>query len=156
MRGMEVLASLPRTGVYRKGELDLLDLMRSLHAVYSDGTVGAVATFLGVARSSSSDGKEVVEVYMEAYVDNAERELSRIVRECVAKYSLRFAGIWHLLGSFSPGEPIVLVAALGPRRREVFAALQELVERYKREPALFKRETFRDGTHRWVGEEWPE
>jgi molybdopterin synthase catalytic subunit len=150
---VEVLTTLPRTGVYRKGELDLIEVLRSLSAVYSEGSVGAVATFLGVARSTSSDGKEVVEVYMEAYVENAARELNRIVRECVEKYSLRFAGIWHLLGSFSPGEPIVLVAALGPRRKEVFAALREMVERYKREPALFKRETFKDGTHRWVGEE---
>ncbi len=150
---MEVLSALPRTGVYVKGELDLIEVLRSLNAVYSDGSVGAVATFLGVARSTSSDGREVVEVYMEAYVENAERELRRIVQECTEKYSLRFAGIWHLLGSFSPGEPIVLVAALGPRRREVFDALLEIIERYKREPALFKRETFKDGTHRWVGEE---
>lgn len=150
---MEVLRTLPPTGVYRKGELDLMEVLRSLESVYSDGSVGAMATFLGVARSTSTDGREVVEVYMEAYVENASRELGKIVSECVVKYSLRFGGIWHLLGSFSPGEPIVLVASLGPRRKEVFAALQEMVERYKREPALFKRETFRDGTHRWVGEE---
>ncbi len=150
---MEVIAALPRTGLYRKGELNLIEVLGSLSAIYSDGSVGAVATFLGVARSTSSDGKGVVEVYMEAYAENAARELNRIVRECEEKYSLRFAGIWHLLGSFSPGEPIVLVAAAGPRRKQVFAALRELVERYKREPALFKRETFKDGTYRWVGEE---
>ena len=86
---MEVLTTLPRTGVYRKGELDLTEVLRSLSAVYSEGSVGAVATFLGVARSTSSDGKEVVEVYMEAYVENAARELNRVVRECVEKYSLR-------------------------------------------------------------------
>ncbi|MCS7117774.1 MAG: molybdenum cofactor biosynthesis protein MoaE [Thaumarchaeota archaeon] len=144
--------SLPATGVYPKGAVDLLAVYRDLETVYREGSSGALATFMGIARSTSRRGKRVSEVVMEAYVENAEVTLMDIVSEAKERYGLTYAGIWHLLGSFRPGEPIVLVASMGPRRAEVMRALTEMVERYKREPALFKKEVFTDGTHEWVEE----
>ncbi|MCS7127528.1 MAG: molybdenum cofactor biosynthesis protein MoaE [Thaumarchaeota archaeon] len=146
------LLSVPRTGVYAKGSLDLVAVYDSLSSAYGDGSSGALATFMGIARSTSRTGKRVVEVVIEAYVENAELELRRIVSEATERHNLTFAGIWHLLGPFRPGEPIVLVASMGPRRKGVMDALAEMVERYKREPALFKKEVYADGTSEWVEE----
>lgn len=58
--------------------------------------------------------------------------------------------IYHLIGEFQIGEPIVLVAVGGPRRENVFSAMKESVKRYKTEPALFKKEVYIDGSHEWV------
>jgi molybdopterin synthase catalytic subunit len=45
---------------------------------------------------------------------------------------------------------VVFVLVAGVNRKEVFPALQEAVERYKREPALWKREVYVDGTQEWI------
>lgn len=145
-----VLRELPAPGVYAKGTLELFEAMQGLEQVYSRGGVGAVSTFLGVARSISSDGRAVRYVEMEAYERNANLEIARICREVAERHRLAYAGIWHLLGRFTPGEPIVLVATAGARRRGVLDGLEEAVERYKKEPALFKKEVYEDGSYSWV------
>ena len=141
---------LPSPGVYERGKIDLLKILCALSSVYSSGKIGAVATFLGVARKTSRSGRDVSYVEMEAYEENANLEIARICREVAEKHSLEYVGVWHLLGRFYPGEPIVLVATAGSRRRNVLQGLDETVERYKHEPAIFKREVYVDGTYIWV------
>ena len=63
---------------------------------------------------------------------------------------MSFVRIYHLMGEFMVGEPLVFVVVGGRTRRNVFSALQEAVERYKREPALFKKEVYVDGSHEWI------
>ncbi len=89
---------------------------------------------------------------IEAYEDNANAEIERICREVKEAHGVDFVGIWHLEGTFRPGEPVVLVAVTGPHRDRVFEALRESVERYKREPAIFKKEVFKGGGGWWVSE----
>ena len=43
-----------------------------------------------------------------------------------------------------------MVAVAGRSRKEVYPALREAVERYKHEPALFKKEVYVDGTYSWI------
>jgi molybdopterin synthase catalytic subunit len=45
---------------------------------------------------------------------------------------------------------VVVAAAAGTGRDETFAGLRKAVERYKREPALFKKEVYVDGTEAWL------
>jgi len=145
-----MLRELPMPGVYAKGSLSLLEAMQGLELIYREGGVGAVSTFLGVARASSRDGRAVRYIEMEAYERNANLEIARICREVTERHGLIYTGVWHLLGRFSPGEPVVLVATAGARRRGVLDGLEEAVERYKREPALFKKEVYEDGSYSWV------
>jgi len=58
--------------------------------------------------------------------------------------------IVHALGSFSAGEPVVMVIVASARRNQGFLALRDAVERYKKEPALFKKEVYRDGSSSWI------
>ncbi|MCS7145193.1 MAG: molybdenum cofactor biosynthesis protein MoaE [Nitrososphaerota archaeon] len=144
------LRHLPRPGVYAAGELEIGRLLSNLSSLYESGAVGAVALFLGVARAEGSRVRRVAHLEIEAYEENANMEIEKICREVSEKHGASYVGIWHLHGRFRPGEPVVLVAVAARHRSEAFNALREAVERYKTEPALFKKEVYTDGTHAWI------
>ncbi|MEM0483044.1 MAG: molybdenum cofactor biosynthesis protein MoaE [Nitrososphaerota archaeon] len=146
------LNGLPRPGVYAEHELRISELLTSLPRIYESGNAGAVAIFLGVARRESRTGKDVKYLEIEAYEENANLEINKICREVSEKHGASYVGIWHLHGRFNPGEPVVLVVVAARQRAAAFNALREAVERYKKEPALFKKEIYADGTHVWVTE----
>jgi molybdopterin synthase catalytic subunit len=140
---------LKAPGVYRKGELDLIQVLGEAVASVNPG-VGAVAAFIGVARRSGLEGKEVVELEIESYPEHANQILRQICREVEEKHQVEKALVYHLTGRFQVGEPIVLALVLGGHRHQVFPALEELVHRYKTEPALWKKEVYVDGESHWV------
>jgi len=135
--------------VYPKDEFNLLDAISEFLKNVSPSD-GAVASFIGLVKNVSELGKEVAEIEIESYVEHATSTIRKICEEVSTKYQVSRVLIYHLMGRFGVGEPLVLVLVSGKSRSNVFPALQEAVERYKREPALFKKEVFVDGTSRWV------
>jgi len=135
--------------VYPKREFNLLDVISGFLREVSPND-GAVASFIGLVKGVSDLGKDVSEIEVESYVEHATPTIKRICEEVRAKYGVSRVLIYHLMGRFEVGEPLVLVLVSGRSRSGVFPALQEAVERYKREPALFKKEVFVDGESRWV------
>ncbi|MDW8062635.1 MAG: molybdenum cofactor biosynthesis protein MoaE [Candidatus Caldarchaeum sp.] len=142
--------NVPSSGVYGKNELDLKRLFDLVIESISDGSCGAVAFFVGIVKRRGRGERPVENLVMESYEEHANRALKRICEEVRSEYGLRFVGVWHLLGAFDVGEPVVFVAAAGEGRDEVFRGLRTAVERYKREPALFKKEVYIDGTAAWM------
>jgi molybdopterin synthase catalytic subunit len=136
-------------GVYSKEGFNLLEVISEFLRSVSPSD-GAVASFIGLVKNVSDLGKEVSEVEIESYVEHATPTIRKICEEVRAKYQVSRVLIYHLMGRFGVGEPLVLVLVSGKSRKGVFPALQEAVERYKREPALFKKEVFVDGTARWI------
>lgn len=107
--------------------------------------------FLGVARRESANGrKKIRALVMESYEEHANSALSRICNSINKKYKLNSSIIVHALGSFRPGEPVVMVAVSSARRDASFRALREAVERYKKEPAIFKKEVYVNGSSAWI------
>ncbi|MEM0336754.1 MAG: molybdenum cofactor biosynthesis protein MoaE [Candidatus Caldarchaeum sp.] len=141
---------IPESGVYGKGELDFMRLFQGVVARVSDGSCGAAAFFMGIVKRRGRGEVGVEKLFMESYEEHANKALKRICDEVMAEYRLKFVGIWHLVGMLEVGEPVVLVAAAGENRDEVFRGLRTAVERYKREPALFKKEVYIDGTEKWL------
>ncbi|MGI0079134.1 MAG: molybdenum cofactor biosynthesis protein MoaE [Nitrososphaerales archaeon] len=138
------------TGVYPKKQVDFSKLYSQFIAGLDSGT-GSATTFLGVARRESADGKKSIRaLVMESYEKHANKVLKEICLEVKKKYGLGGIVIVHALGSFKPGEPVVFVGVSSPRRDRSFKALREAVERYKKEPALFKQEVYLDGTSAWI------
>lgn len=135
--------------MYPKREFNLLDVISGFLREVSPND-GAVASFIGLVKGVSDLGKDVSEIEVESYVEHATPTIKRICEEVRAKYGVSRVLIYHLMGRFEVGEPLVLVLVSGRSRSGVFPALQEAVERYKREPALFKKEVFVDGESRWV------
>ncbi|HYB03571.1 MAG TPA: molybdenum cofactor biosynthesis protein MoaE [Nitrososphaerales archaeon] len=112
---------------------------------------GSVLSFLGVARLESADGRRKIEsLVIESYERHANAILQKIAEETRKKYALTKILIVHALGSFSAGEPVVLVLVASSRRKQGFDALKDAVERYKKEPALFKKEVYGDGSSSWI------
>jgi len=135
--------------VYPKREFNLPDVISGFLREVSPND-GAVASFIGLVKGVSDLGRDVSEIEVESYVEHATPTIRRICEEVRAKYGVSRVLIYHLMGRFEVGEPLVLVLVSGRSRSGVFPALQEAVERYKREPALFKKEVFVDGESRWV------
>lgn len=140
----------PKTGVFPKNTVDFSKLYSDFISSLRENT-GSAATFLGVARRESArKGRSVKALVMESYELHANKVLGKICIEVKKKYALNDIVIVHALGSFKPGEPVVFVAVSSPRRERSFHALHEAVERYKKEPALFKKEVYLDGTSSWI------
>ncbi len=138
------------SGVYRKSKINFGKVYSRYVSELSKNT-GSVTSFLGVARLESADGKKSIKyLVMESYEKHANQRLQRICAETKKKYGLSSILIIHALGEFKPGEPVVMVIVSSPRRSESFKALKEAVERYKKEPALFKQEIYRDGSSAWI------
>lgn len=138
------------TGVYDKNLLDFGKVYSQFIDRLKPNT-GSATSFLGVARLESADGKKKIKnLVMESYEKHANRLLNKICAEVKKKYSLTDILIVHALGKFKPGDPVVLVLVASPRRVQSFRALEEAVERYKKEPALFKQEIYSDGTSAWI------
>ncbi len=139
------------TGVYPKQQLNFQNVYADfLHSLSKD--TGSATTFLGVARHESADGKKKIKyLVMETYEKHSNKVLKKICSETKRKYKLNHVVIIHALGKFKPGDPVVFVGVSSPRRDVSFKGLREAVERYKKEPALFKQEIYTNGTSKWIG-----
>ena len=141
---------LLKTGVYPKSKVDFSKIYSAFVSDLGKNS-GSAMSFLGVSRLEGADGKRQVKaLVMEAYEEHANRMLQRICDEVRQKYELNRIEIIHALGSFKPGEPVVIVMLSSARRVASFDALREAVERYKKEPALFKQEVYPDGSTHWI------
>jgi len=112
-------------------------------------TSGAVVTFLGTARLYSQ-GKRVLYLEYEAYLDMAAKKLEEIRQEVKERWEVEEAAIHHRMGRVEIGEVSLVVAVASAHREEAFAACQQVVDRIKAVVPIWKKEVFQDGQV-WVG-----
>jgi len=137
--------------MYSKQSLNLFDGVNDIQKNVSNKNVGAIVTFIGVSKESSTvSEKKVKSVTIESYKEEADRTLQKICDEIKQAFSLIYISIIHLEGDFNPTEPIVAVIIASKSRGPAFKALQEAVERYKKEPPIFKKENYTDGSSKWI------
>ncbi|MDH7563731.1 MAG: molybdenum cofactor biosynthesis protein MoaE [Candidatus Bathyarchaeota archaeon] len=145
-----------QSGVHEKGTFTLLDAIENSRKRKPFSKAGAVATFTGVVRGESIDKKKVQKLTLEAYEEKANDTLNKICKDLMKKPGIVDVQIHHLLGDFAVGEDVVYVIVAGSHRKQVFAVLEEAVERYKTEAPIFKKEYVlaRKGkiNGRWVAE----
>ncbi|MEM2955466.1 MAG: molybdenum cofactor biosynthesis protein MoaE, partial [Nitrososphaerales archaeon] len=113
---------------------------------------GAVMVFIGVVREVGKDDKKVRRLEIESYDEHANSAIKKISDEIRNKYELSLAKIYHFKGSFNVGESLVLVIVVGKSRKQAYPALQEAIERYKKEPAMWKKEVYIDGSWAWISD----
>ncbi len=125
------------------------DLTAEVVALYRDHPgVGAVASFLGIARDRS-DGEEVARMTLEHYPGMTERALAQIVDEARARWDLIDVTVIHRVGELRPTDPIVLVAVAAAHRGEAFAACAFIMDYLKTRAPFWKKERTAAG-ERWV------
>jgi molybdopterin synthase catalytic subunit len=143
-------------GIHKKGKLSLFDLLKSVKDRPNFHKAGALATFVGVVRGETLDGKTVKKLELEAYEEKANEVLGNICRELRERQGVIDVQIHHFVGEFGVGEDLVYVVVAGAHRQNVFPVLEEAVERYKKEATIFKKEYLIDKTGAtesyWVSE----
>ncbi|MCX8149976.1 MAG: molybdenum cofactor biosynthesis protein MoaE [Candidatus Bathyarchaeota archaeon] len=148
------------TGVHQKGNFTLTELIESIKDNDKLKKTGAIALFIGVVRGESSEGEKVEKITLEAYEEKANETLKQICDDLKNKPGIVDVQIHHLLGDFRVGEDMVYVAVAGSHRTDVFPVLQEAVERYKHEAAVFKKERVIDVNgsvkETWISEKDPD
>ena len=112
-------------------------------------SIGAHDIFLGQVRADKIDEKVVAAIEYSVYQDMAEQTIHEIRESAFAKYNLTCMHIYHSLGMVKAGEICLFVFVSSPRRKEVFDAIEYLVEEIKSRVPIFGKEIFEDASHQW-------
>ncbi len=110
--------------------------------------VGAVASFLGIARAASG-GERIERMVLEHYPGMTEAALQAILEQAQARWAVADALVLHRVGEILPGGRIVLVGVAGSHRGEAFDACRYIVDFLKTEAPFWKKEYTASGA-RWV------
>ena len=108
--------------------------------------VGAIASFTGIVRGDGG----LTTLTLEHYPAMTEAALRTLAERAAERWMLTGALIVHRVGTMTPGEPIVLVATSSPHRAAALESCAFLIEALKTDAPFWKRESFADGTSRWV------
>ena len=104
---------------------------------------GASVIFLGSVKSEMN-GKKVIKLELDAYVEMAEKKLQEIEIDAKKKYSIVESSIIHRDGELCVGDSIVLIIVNSIDRTKSFEAAKYILERLKEEVPLFKKEYMED------------
>ena len=108
---------------------------------------GAVVTFCGTARRSSTTGHDIVELDYETSIDLAENRMRDVVRVARERWpTLGAVAIHHRTGRVVLEEAAVVVVVSAPHRREAFEAAQFCIDTVKSSVPMWKREVWRGGS----------
>jgi len=139
-------------GIHKKGKLSLFDILESIRNKPDFPKAGAIGVFVGVVRGETTKGEAVEKLQLEAYEERADEVLNDICEELRKKAGVIDVQIHHLIGEFNVSEELVYVVVAGAHRTNVFPALREAVERYKKEAPIWKKEYLNSGKSHWVSE----
>lgn len=111
---------------------------------------GAALLFVGTVRDHN-DGRPVVGVRYEAYVEMAEPVLEQIAGEAAARLGTDRVAVVHRVGELAVGEASVAIAVSSPHRAEAFDACRFVIEEIKRRLPIWKEERYAgDASPRWL------
>lgn len=108
---------------------------------------GAVVTFCGTARSSSTTGHEIEALEYETSVELAEARIAEVIASARSRWpEIGAVAIHHRVGVVAVREPAVVVVVSSPHRREAFEAAQFCIDTVKRCVPMWKREVWEGGS----------
>ncbi len=114
---------------------------------------GAIVTFTGTVRGDTKAPAGSIttsRIEIEAIEGVSSEHLQRIAADVEARPGINKVVIVHYTGIFELGEPMVHVLVSSAHRSEGFKALEDIVNRYKKETPLWKKEIYSDGSSRWI------
>ena len=127
------------------------DEIRVVDADVGDPQAGGVCVFLGTTRAeTTTDGRVLIALDYEAYVEMAEEQLRDLTRRCRERWPVGRVVLLHRTGRVAVGEASVLVAVGAAHRAEAFDACRWLIDTLKAEVAVWKQEVWADGSTSWV------
>ncbi len=135
--------------VFVEGAITPEFIANSIAKHQSKTTIGAHDIFLGQVRADVIDGKEVTGIEYSAYEEMANQVFHEIRESTFESFELTCMHIYHSLGLVKTGEICLFVFVSSPHRKEVFKALEHVVEEIKARAPVFGKELFEDATHQW-------
>ncbi|HWR24804.1 MAG TPA: molybdopterin synthase [Methanosarcina sp.] len=111
---------------------------------------GTIGTFTGIVRELSG-AERTTRLEFERYEPDASKALDRIREEIKQEEGILEVLIHHKTGSIKAGKDIVYIVIAASHRKELFAALNEAIERIKAEVPIWKKE-FTEKEEFWVHE----
>lgn len=105
---------------------------------------GAIVTFTGQVRPSSSDGS-VTTLSLQHYPGMTERGIEAMLDQVAERWPLEAVLVIHRVGDMRPHDPIVLVATASAHRRAAFEAADFLMDYLKSRALFWKSETSASG-----------
>lgn len=106
---------------------------------------GAVVTFVGRARDTADDGREVLELEYDVYPEMAMGVLTEIAAEAESRWGAA-VGVAHRTGLVPIGEAAVAIVTAAAHRSAAYEANRYVIEAIKERLPIWKRERFADGT----------
>lgn len=135
--------------VFKDGAISSDFIGESIAKHQSKTTIGAHNIFLGQVRADEINGKKVSAIEYTAYKDMANQKFHDIREAAFEKFNLTCMHIYHSLGPVKVGEICLFVFVSSPKRKEVFKALEYIVEDIKAKVPVFGKEIFEDDSHQW-------
>lgn len=135
--------------VFKEGAISSDFIANSIAKHQSKTGIGAHNIFLGQVRADEIDGKVVSAIEYTAYEEMANKKFHEIREATFEKFNLTCMHIYHSLGTVKTGEICLFVFVSSPRRKEVFEALEYVVEAIKADVPVFGKELFKDSSHQW-------
>lgn len=135
--------------VFIQGPISSEFIGSSIAKHQSKTSIGAHNIFLGQVRADKIDSKVVSAIEYTAYEDMANEKFNVIREVTFEKFNLTCMHIYHSLGKVQTGEICLFVFVSSPRRKEVFKALEYVVEEIKDKAPVFGKEIFEDTSHQW-------
>lgn len=135
--------------VFKEGPISSEFIANSIAKHQSKTTIGAHNIFLGQVRADEIDEKTVTSIEYTAYKDMANEKFHEIREAAFEKYNLTCMHIYHSLGIVKSGEICLFVFVSSKRRKEVFPAIEYIVNAIKAHVPIFGKEVFEDASHQW-------
>ncbi len=135
--------------VFKDGAISSEFIANSIAKHQSKTTIGAHNIFLGQVRADEIDNKIVASIEYTAYEDMANEKFHEIREAAFEKFDLTCMHIYHSLGNVKAGEICLFVFVSSKRRKEVFPAIEYIVNEIKAHVPIFGKEVFEDASHQW-------
>lgn len=114
--------------------------------------IGAHSIFLGQVRRDQHASGVTIAIEYSCYQELAEATLHTLREETFARYPLTCMHIYHSLGEVKSGEISLFVFTSSAHRRAAMDACNEVVERIKKEVAIWGKEILSDSGTLWKKE----
>ncbi|MFT4668912.1 MAG: molybdopterin synthase catalytic subunit [Ulvibacter sp.] len=135
--------------VFMDGAISSQFIGESIAKHQSKTTIGAHNIFLGQVRADEVNGKPIIAIEYSAHEEMANAKFFEIREATFQKFNLTCMHIYHSLGEVKAGEICLFVFVSSPRRKEVFKAIEYIVEEIKAKVTVFGKEIFEDESHQW-------
>lgn len=135
--------------VFREGAITPEFIANSIAKHQVKTTIGAHNIFLGQVRADEINTKKVAAIDYTAHEDMANYKFHEIREAAFLKFDLTCMHIYHSIGMVKSGEICLFVFVSSKRRKEVFPAIEFIVEEIKLKIPVFGKEIFEDQTHQW-------